>query len=174
MKKSLVLSLVLVLILGTMAAAGSSLKNNGTETGNIAVTATVGPYAEIRGLVDSLELNFLGEAFEKGNGPRGNYKQDDFRVSSNTDVDVTFSWDRLTLEDWKINTFLTVWPREGYQGYAFSVMADETNPVQSRILKQGVEEHGYRVRVGGELGDIHDQSAGNYTMTVTVTVAASI
>lgn len=175
-KKLFFLSLVLTLLL---VPAGVALARVDLDTDTVVVPAVVCPYAEIRGLQDPspypfhnpLGLTYIG--YEGETHWWGTY----FNVVSNTYIGMQMDQVDFTHKR-KGDTFYTsgsVFNTSGYGGFPgmwTGVMTDSNRRQAAVNYIQGQSSKWYLLSVMGQLGDVHEQAAGEYEAQFTVTVFA--
>jgi len=191
MRKVSVLIVVALLILGSAFASAASLPLNGDNPwhtgrlkGFVFVKGTVGPYAAIDVIDGFVNLDWLGYEREV------DYGQAMFEIRSNTAIKLAAEWAPLTTvvpglfgpETYQIATNVNVsrldqglWGMPIYtlilSGWAMpggGLASYET----IGLPVQAVDKKVYAVSVGGMLGDIHHQAAGDYGTMIKFTVSA--
>ncbi len=160
------------------------------DSHTLTVQTRVAEFAELRGVKETVDIpDFIGNEGPL-TGEDGDWrlmKSGDFQfnVSSNFDASLTVSVDKpltngtstiLTKVDlWKlVKDSAAGWPWNWrlhcWDGGDSSAYASKATAMTS---VDGVELTTYLLRVSSGLGDIHEQAAGEYTGTVTLTVSGS-
>lgn len=173
MRKYFIALVALVMVLGFSGIAMGVLP---TTTAHIDASATVNDYAEIdTSGTDAVLPAFTGNKNEVKKtsdvGTNGGFK-----VESNRNVRVTVSGAVLTTAGG--DTIATEYELENDKTLAFMNNGDlstiESNASSDITCDQG-QGNGmvtYTVKVGGKLGEISGQKAGNYSASVIITVSA--
>lgn len=195
MKKLFVMLLVVGVIFGMSVIAfaadgGSTLEDGANESESFNLTATVGEYADIRGLSGSYDLGeFTGEENEELTTHTSEFGWNiPFQISSNTNIDLRWEIDQpLTHDDNNLSD--EIWTKmivaddnqsqpggskhhslpnkpEAGPGAGGSTQGSFDN-----VQGKGLED--YIIQIKTKLGDIHDQHAGDYTAGFTLTVSAN-
>ncbi len=167
MKKLMVLSLVMVFVL---AYAGISMA--GPWGDEITITANNDKYAELRSWTyqfgvawdDGVELDFDGTTADDAGENIG------FQITSNTPINLLLGLDPLTHTDG--DTIYTLVEVLKVAGHDWQGSVDNNNTQYTRNNVQGQELVDYYLKVRTELADVHEQVAGDYEATFTLTIEA--
>jgi hypothetical protein len=121
-----------------------------------------------------VELDWIGHEYEI------EYGSARFAIKSNTPIKLVAEFAPLTNGEYQILTELDVERYDGqlwifpiYTPVMFGIATNGTRTLNSFGVVQTVDHKEYRVGVGGMLGDIHHQAAGEYNTTIHFTIEAA-
>ena len=145
----------------------------GNVKGTLSVVGTVGPYAAIKICPNDLELEWTGQGYQTSAATTG------LEIKSNTKIKLDVSFKPLTHADWfmndKIETTVALTKEMGIftRTWSATTKNNEATFTAGFLFTglQGVEHRSYDVVVSGQLGDIHEQAAGEYKTDVIFTVS---
>ena len=188
MKRFFFLAIIATLVLGLSGVTSATL-----DSGQVETTATIGQYAQISGLTDLPAIQFTGSGYEQKSQSTG------FWVASNCPIDVILDGTALSQEYqeaiYQLSTRISLRTELTWVGGVSQHVLgidlgrewpSDVSPRPSGIpnpfpgwgpsgstFLQGMGKFGYHVRVMAWTGDIHEQPFGDYSGTVTITIAAN-